>query len=437
MDLALVNTGRKSVAVLMNETTQGRGFVQRYDIVLGGGPFEVVAADVNNDSVADLIVANADLNTIDVVLGRTAGGFETPQHIAAAGFPRGVAVADLDWDGRPDIVYTQFDLDRVQILHGDGTGQFTARVAAMPTGPRPQGVAIGEFVGCCRPDIAVSSTTTRVLSFFRQADPVTFQRSDVATPSGLNVLATGDFNRDGRMDIAGVSTVSNNLVLLRDMGSGWGYYGVFGTGASPRGIEAVDLNRDGRLDLVAANRNANTLSVYIARADNPGWFVAPVTYAAGNGSQRRGRRRFQPGWPRRSGDRQRVWRFGERAHECRRSTPGPFWEASAAGRRQLLQRVRRSRRLQRQQRAGRPSLERRGARRRHAGAAEQWQPDSPVASWPAVPATSTPTAASTRSMIAMYHDGTYPQPITAELYYGNGDGSFQFAGAFGSFGIRL
>ena len=120
MDLALVNTGRKSVAVLMNETTQGRGFVQRYDIVLGGGPFEVVAADVNNDSVADLVVANADLNTIDVVLGRTAGGFETPQHIAAAGFPRGVAVADLDWDGRPDIVYTQFDLDRVQILHGDG-----------------------------------------------------------------------------------------------------------------------------------------------------------------------------------------------------------------------------------------------------------------------------------------------------------------------------
>ena len=25
----------------------------------------------------------------------------------------------------------------MQILHGDGTGQFTARVAAMPTGPRP------------------------------------------------------------------------------------------------------------------------------------------------------------------------------------------------------------------------------------------------------------------------------------------------------------
>src|SRR5690348_15336540 len=48
MDLALVNTGRKSVVVLINEIPQGHGFIQRYEIVLGGGPFEVVAADVNN-----------------------------------------------------------------------------------------------------------------------------------------------------------------------------------------------------------------------------------------------------------------------------------------------------------------------------------------------------------------------------------------------------
>src|SRR5688572_24943072 len=159
MDLALVNTGRKSIAVLMNENREG--FTQRFEIVLGGGPFEVVTGDVDSDGVLDLVVANADLNTIDVVRGRVSGGFEAPEHLAAAGFPRGVAVRDLDRDGDQDIVYTQYDLDRVQILHGDGAGHFTARLAAMATGPRPQGVVIAELMGCCLFDIAVANTGAR------------------------------------------------------------------------------------------------------------------------------------------------------------------------------------------------------------------------------------------------------------------------------------
>ena len=433
MDLALVNTGRKSVVVLMNETTQGRGFVQRYDIVLGGGPFEVAAADVNNDSVADLVVANADLNTIDVVLGRTAGGFEAPQHIAAAGFPRGVAVADLDWDGRQDIVYTQFDLDRAQILHGDATGQFTARVAAMPTGPRPQGVAIGEFIGCCRTDIAVSSTTTRVLSLFRQDGTTTFQRVDVVAPSALNVLTTGDFNRDGRMDIAGVSTASNNLVLFRDTGSGFGYYGVFTTGASPRGIEAVDLNKDGRLDLVAANRTASTLSVYVARADNPGWFAAPVTYAAANGSRDVIAGDFNlDGYA----DLATANEYGDSASvliNVVAAPAGPFWEARLlAGSESYSAFVE----------VGDFNGNNAPDVLRSSGVVLDDGTLVALNNGSATPRTLMAGGVGDVNadgrldavVIAMYYDGTYPQPIRAELYYGNGAGGFQFAGAFGSLG---
>jgi hypothetical protein len=140
IDLALANTGRKSVAVLINETAQGRGFVQRYDIVLGGGPFDVAARDVNQDAVLDLIVANADLNTIDLVLGRVDGGFDAAIHIPAEGNPRGLAVADLDSDGNQDIVYTQFYRNSMQILHGDGAGNFAARIPAIPTGRHRKGL---------------------------------------------------------------------------------------------------------------------------------------------------------------------------------------------------------------------------------------------------------------------------------------------------------
>ena len=38
------------------------------------------------------------------------------------------------------------------------------------------------------------------------------------------------------------------------------------------------------------------------------------------------------------------------------------------------------------------------------------------------------------AIVVAYNDGTYPQPIRIELYYGNGTGGFQYAGAFGSLG---
>ena len=96
-DLAMVNTGRDSLNILINATGRGEGFVQS-EIVLGGGPFDVAPADLNHGAVIDLVVANADLHTIDVILGKTAGGFEPPVHIPAPGNPCAVSVADVNGD---------------------------------------------------------------------------------------------------------------------------------------------------------------------------------------------------------------------------------------------------------------------------------------------------------------------------------------------------
>ena len=431
MDLALVNTGRKSVVVLMNETTQGRGFVQRYEIVLGGGPFEVVAADINRDAVVDLIVANADLNTIDIVTGRQAGGFDAPEHLAAAGYPRGVAVTDLDWDGAPDIIYSQFYSDSVQILHGDGAGNFTARVPAIPTGPRPQGIVIGEFSGCCRPDIAVANTTARYITILRQNDTTTFQRVDVVSSAGLNVLAAGDFDKNGRMDIAGVSTASNNLVLFRDTGSGMAMYGTFATGASPRGVEAVDLNGDGRLDLVVANRGASNLSVYLARADNAGWFVAPLTVPAGSGARDVVAADFN------LDGHQDLATANESADSASVLTnavspsAGPFWEARALPRSDFYT----------------PFVD--VADFNGNAAVDVLRADGVLLDGETlVPLTSGRTAQRSINagvasdfnadgrrdvvLLTTYYEGSYPYPTVADLFYGDGAGRFQFAGSFGS-----
>jgi hypothetical protein len=433
IDLALANTGRKSVAVLINETAQGRGFVQRYDIVLGGGPFDVAARDVNQDAVLDLIVANADLNTIDLVLGRVDGGFDAAIHIPAEGNPRGLAVADLDSDGNQDIVYTQFYRNSMQILHGDGAGNFAARIPAIPTGAAPQGVAVGIFEGCCRPGIAVANTAASVLSLFRQDDGDRFARKDLPGSFPLNVLATGDFNRDGRLDLAAASTATNGMALYRDMGTGFGIYGTFPTGASPRGIDTADLNNDGRLDLVVANRGGSTVSIYIARADTSGWFSSTIAVAAGTGSRDVALADFNLDG---QIDIATANEYGNTATvltNTLRPPSGPFWQARALppsgtynafveladfNRNAVIDLVRAN------------------------GVLLDGTTFVPLTSGGATPRTVLDAAAGDYNgdgsadvvMVTLYHNGAYPQPISAELYYGDGAGRFQYAGSFGSFG---
>src|ERR1700674_5520145 len=66
----------------------------------------VVAADVNGDGTLDLVVANSYFsNTIGVLLGNGDGTFQpVVTYGSGGGYPGSVAVADMNGDGKPDIV---------------------------------------------------------------------------------------------------------------------------------------------------------------------------------------------------------------------------------------------------------------------------------------------------------------------------------------------
>jgi FG-GAP-like repeat len=89
------------------------------------------------------------------------------------------------------------------------------------------------------------------------------------TPQGVfgspSSLAIGSFNRDGRPDLAVTSRASN--VLTRLSGDGLGTFYNSGTnpatGSGPESVAIADLNGDGASDLVVANFSSNTVSVLI------------------------------------------------------------------------------------------------------------------------------------------------------------------------------
>jgi hypothetical protein len=96
----------------------------------------------------------------------------------------------------------------------------------------------------------------------------------VSYPVGINpqAVVTGDFNGDGKLDIAVANHDSNTVSIL--LGKGDGTFQPaqnFATGKGPQSLAAGDFNGDGKLDLVTVN--AGDVSVLLGNGD--GTFQAP------------------------------------------------------------------------------------------------------------------------------------------------------------------
>ena len=109
--------------------------------------------------------------------------------------------------------------------------------------------------------------------------------SSVAVPAGAGLLAVGDVDDDGDLDLLTCSTTSAaTLTLLRNNGSGSFAAGpaLPGTLDFPSALALGDLDGDGDLDLAAADRGNELLRVY--RNSGSGTFAAPANLALGFGA---------------------------------------------------------------------------------------------------------------------------------------------------------
>ena len=89
-------------------------------------------------------------------------------------------------------------------------------------------------------------------------------RRDFPVGADPRSVAVGDFNGDGRPDLAVANSGSNNVSVL--LGNGDGTFQAprhFGAGDSPQSVAVGDFNGDGRPDLAVANSGSNNVSVLI------------------------------------------------------------------------------------------------------------------------------------------------------------------------------
>ncbi|MEE9533311.1 MAG: VCBS repeat-containing protein, partial [Acidimicrobiia bacterium] len=133
-------------------------------------PRSVAIADLDGDTVPDLVTANPISDNVSVLLGNGDGSFQANVSFAAGRGPTSVAVADLDGDSVPDLVTANdggcCDLGDVSVLLGNGDGTFQAAVS-FAVGDVPLSVAVADLDGDTVPDLVTANINSDDVSVLR------------------------------------------------------------------------------------------------------------------------------------------------------------------------------------------------------------------------------------------------------------------------------
>ncbi len=281
-DIVTVNYGADSLSVLMG--IPGGGYLPRVDYPVGDRPFTVMVTDLNNDIQADLLVANYGTNNVSVLLGNGTGAFASRTDYATGTGPFIARSADFNEDGNVDVVCVNNTTDNVSILLGNGTGGLAAPVH-YATADSPSWVVIGDFDRDGHKDLLVTNVFSNSFSILRGNGNGTFQpKVDTSLGAGSHPQSCTLAYLDGDdiLDLAVAVAQPTNRLAVR-MGNGTGGFGPqtnYPAGA-PVTVVAGDFNVDGKVDLATADQGGSNVSIHLN--SGTGTFPTRTTTAVGGG----------------------------------------------------------------------------------------------------------------------------------------------------------
>ena len=254
LDLAVVNSGTNTVSILLGDGTGN--FALASSPPTGVNPGLAATGDFNGDGKLDLTVNNWSDNTVSILLGDGTGNFSLASSPTVGVNPSSVAVGDFNGDGNLDLAVTDSGDNTVSILLGDGTGNFTL-ASSPPTGVGPGLVVTGDFNGDSKLDLVVVNSADGTVSILLGDGTGNFTLGPPPQPEGrATSVAVGDFNGDNKLDLA--VTIRNGYyydgvsILLGDGTGNFTLAFHAPTSGGPRSVGVGDFNGDGRLDLAVA-----------------------------------------------------------------------------------------------------------------------------------------------------------------------------------------
>ncbi len=281
-DLVMCNGASTTVTLLYDSATTPGGFGSEVDLQLGANryAYAVAVADFNGDGKKDIAVAASGGSDVLLFLQNAGGGFTgvTPSSIAVAATPYSIAAAPLS-SANQDLA-VGLKGGQLAILKGNGDGTFQAPVN-YACGATPVSIKIADLDGVNGPDIAVANyaAASSVIVFLNNGTGAF--AAGVSYPTGDAYaldLAIGDLNGDGNPDIAvansGFAGSPGSLSVLLNTGSGaFGAATLYAGLQGPTSVAIADIDGDGKNDLISAD------GVGVIRLQDPaapGQFLGPI-----------------------------------------------------------------------------------------------------------------------------------------------------------------
>jgi hypothetical protein len=216
------------------------------------------------------------LSSVPLPVGTTALRF------AVGNTPGSVEIADMNHDGKLDLIVANERSNNVTILLGDGKGAFAAAPGSpFPAGHSPNDMALGDFNRDGRLDVAFANHEKKYLNVLLGDGrgglaPAPRSPFAVEVRPHTHGVASGDFDGDGNLDLVTESWGTDQVEVL--FGDGTGGFRLPGTffavGKHPyQRLRVADLNGDGKADIITTNLEGDDVTILLA--DGRGTFRQP------------------------------------------------------------------------------------------------------------------------------------------------------------------
>jgi hypothetical protein len=259
------------------------------------GDWLLMAADFNNDGILDVVGEYGPY--LEYYAGEGNGAFHFGS-VAGRGYP-GIwpgSYGDFNGDGNLDLVFPQGNNinpipTQMAVMLGDGKGKF--RFGSQFTDSDGfEVLAVGDFNSDGKLDLIVRGKFNFSL-FLGNGDGTFRHVRNYPNAFLAGQIVVGDFNNDGKLDLllfeSPIYGTNSGIALYTFLGNGDGSFQApqqiasFPTarGCSANGtqgtVQVTDFNGDGKLDLAFCDQN----QIGILLGNGDGTFQPPVFYTAG------------------------------------------------------------------------------------------------------------------------------------------------------------